>query len=527
MARKRLLKNLLDLATGTFVSRILGFLRELVTAAFYGTGKSMDLFVIAFSIPAFFRRFLGEDVVERAFMPPFKKLLSRKKQHHAWELLSSCLNLMTVVLIALMTMCYFVAPLIVKAIAPGIEQTYMGQAVRLTYWILPFMVIIGLAAFVGGILNFFEMNRIYALAPAMLSIGVIIGVYGFQSLLGIYALAAGFLLGGLFELLIQIPFLWTAKIRNTQAHYSFSVNVRDSEFRKVGRESAFILLKALFDKSVEIIGRMLASFLAAGSIASLWFSQRLFQLPVAIFGLAISRSLIPYLTEKYALDEDDDFIDGIQTGIRMNYMLIVPAMTIMIVLARPIISLVYQRGSFDNHSTDLTAVAFLYYSLGLLGLSLNAFFSRIFSIFQKNKLPLYISIVTSVLNIALNFLLVKTPLLHAGIALASSVAFSVNSIALFYFLNRELQGRLSWVSVSKEFLLAVCAGIVAGLTTGFVLYSGLSNFISKTVSIHVASVGITLVVGSLLILSIFTAFIFIIGPRSLRQQLHRFLRFLR
>ena len=297
------------------------------------------------------------------------------------------------------------------------------------------MLLIGLASFAGGILNFFEMNKVYSLAPALMSVGVMIGIYFFKSTLGIYALAAGFLLGGLLELIVQIPFLFFKKIKQkTNAKYYCKINLHDKEFRTVGRESGFILLKSLLDKSVEIVGRILASFLPSGSIASLWFSQRLIQLPASIVGLAISRSLIPFLTEKKALTNEQDFITGIKLGIRMNFALILPITTIIIIMAEPIIKLVYERGSFDAESTSLTSIAFLCYALGLLGLSLNGFFSRIFSIFQKNKIPFYISIGSSVLNIALNFLLVKTPLKHGGIALASSIAFTLSSIILFYYL---------------------------------------------------------------------------------------------
>ncbi|MEE4311135.1 MAG: murein biosynthesis integral membrane protein MurJ [candidate division KSB1 bacterium] len=522
MPSKRILKNLIDLATGTFVSRILGFLRELVTAAFYGTGKGMDLFVIAFTIPTFFRRFLGEDVVERAFMPPFKSLLSQGKHASAWRLLSACLNAMVFALIAFMTICYLIAPLLVRAIAPGIEEQFYDQAVIMTYWILPFMLIIGLASFAGGILNFFEMNRIYSIAPAFMSIGVVIGIYFFKPFLGIYALAAGFLLGGLLELIVQVPFLYVRKIRKeTKATYYAKVDVREKEFRTVGRESGFILLKSLLDKSVEIVGRILASFLVAGSIASLWFSQRLIQLPAAIIGLAISRSLIPYLTERKALTSEDDFIDGIRLGIRMNFALIIPVTVMIVVLTKPIIALVYQRGSFDAESTALTSIAFLCYALGLLGLSLNAFFSRIFSVFQKNKLPFYVSIITSIVNIILNFVLVKTPLKHGGIALASSIGFTLNSLILFYWLLIELGGRLSTRRVLAEFA-AVCAySTVAGIAADYLYrYVLIVHVPSWTSSFYVQQIIYLALVGAVIGI-LFVACVRVFGPTDLKRHLRR------
>ncbi|MBN2011962.1 murein biosynthesis integral membrane protein MurJ [candidate division KSB1 bacterium] len=521
IARQRILKNLVDLVTGTFISRIVGFLRELVTAAFYGTNKSMDLFVIAFTIPTFFRQFLGEDVVERAFMPPFKKLISQQKLNQAWRLLSSCLNIMTVSLLVFMGFCYLIAPFLVRVIAPGLETQFMHQAVIMTYWLLPFMVLIGLAAFVGGVLNFFEMNRIYSFAPVMLSIGVIIGIYGFQNLLGIYALAAGFLIGGLLTFLVQIPFLWAREIRQTQARYYGTIDFHNREFRTVGRESGFIVLKALLDKSVEIVGRMLASFLVSGSIASLWFAQRLFQMPVAILGLAISRSLIPFLTEKKALTHDNAFLYGIKSGIRLNYLLMIPTTTIMIVTSSSIISIVYQRGSFDETSTSLTSLAFLCYVLGLLGLSLNSFFARIFSIFQKNKVPLYISVFSAIMTIILNFVLVKTPLKHGGIALSSSIAFSVNSIVLYYFLHKELKGQLSAKTVITEFLITLVYGIIAGGLTWFIFHTPLVISVSQSIKPVFLMHCIHFLIATILVITIFGLLIVILGPVELKEQVQR------
>ena len=521
---RRILKNLIDLVTGTFVSRILGFLRELVTAAFYGTTRAMDLFVIAFTIPTFFRHFLGEDVVERAFMPPFKRLISQQKYESGWRLLSACLNIMILILLALLAILYLLAPVVVKLIAPGLADDLLPQAITMAYWILPFMVIIGMAAFVGSILNFFEMNKIYALAPAMMSVGVILGIYFFRSALGIYALPAGFLLGGLMEWLIQVPFLFKHRIRHqTRAKYYPKIDFKEQEFRVVGRESGFIFFKALFDKSVEIVDRILASYLIAGSIASLWFAQRLIQLPVAIVGLAISRSLIPYLTEKKARVQDTEFIAGIRMGIQLNFTLILPTIMIMVVMAKPIISIVYQRGSFDAESTRLTTIAFWCYSVGLLGISLNAFLSRLFSIFQKNKIPFYISIFSSALNIFLNFILVKTALKHGGIALASSIAFSASSCLLFYYLSREIDHKVSGLAILKDLALVAAICIAIGVFIAFLYHNTIMQLLDRYISsVFIYNLTGLLIIGAIAAVLYFGLIRFI-GPKEIRERIRQVL----
>jgi putative peptidoglycan lipid II flippase len=480
----------------------------------------MDLFVIAFTIPTFFRHFLGEDVVERAFMPPFKRLISQTKYKSAWQLLSSCFNLMVTALIIFMTLLYFIAPFVVEIIAPGLKPEVFPKAITMTYWILPFMLIIGLSAFFGSVLNFFEMNKIYSLAPAMLSVGVIIGVHYFRSFLGIYALPAGFLLGGLMEFIIQVPFIFKKQIwKETEGHYSPSFSLKEQEVRTVSRESGFILLKSLLDKSVEIVDRMLASFLITGSIASLWYAQRLIQLPVAIIGLSISRALVPYLTEKKALVQDNEFLAGIRLGIQLNLALVLPIITVMVVMAQPIISIVFQRGEFGPESTRLTSIAFWCYSVGLLGISLNAFFSRLFSIFQKNKIPFYIAIVTAATNILLNFILVKTALKHGGIALASSIAFSLSCILLFFFLSKEIRHQISYRIVVKDLIRV---GMICVFIGGLIFFC-YHYFLEQLLIEFIVSRFVRNLVG-LFAIALLTGIIYLVmirfmGPRQIRERL--------
>lgn len=528
---RRIFRNLFDLVSGTLVSRVLGFLRELVTASYFGTSKAMDLFVIAFTIPTFFRRFLGEDVVERAFMPPFKRLISQKKNQAAWRLLSSCFNLMLIALVIFMALLYFITPLLVKILAPGLEPSLMPLAITMTYWILPFMIIIGMAAFVGGMLNFFEMNKIYSLAPALLSVGIIIGIMILKPLMernsidGMYALPAGFLLGGLLEFLIQIPFLFKHKIRvATEAKYVAAIDVSENEFKNVSRESGFIALRSLADKTVEIIDRRLASFFIAGSIASLWYAQRLIQLPEAIIGLSISRALVPYLTERKALAAENDFVDGLKLGIRLNFYLNLPMMLVIILMSDSIINIVYRRGAFDAESVALTSLAFWCYTFGLLGLGLSTFFSQIFSIFQKNKIPFYTSIAAAGLNILLKFILVKTPLKHGGIALATSIAYTVYAGLLFHYLKREINHAIRFGYLWQQFFPVALACVAIGAPV-FLLYHFILEPLIQPLGISLFLKNVAaLVIVSMLSLGAFAGYVVWLGPADIKNWLKRRLK---
>jgi putative peptidoglycan lipid II flippase len=227
------------------------------------------------------------------------------------------------------------------------------------------------------------------------------------------------------------------------------------------------------------------------------------------------------LTEKHALVHDEDFLAGIRLGIQLNLAMVLPVIMFMVVMAQPIISLVYQRGHFDAESTHLTSIAFWCYSVGLLGISLNTFFSRLFSIFQKNKIPFYIAIFTAISNIILNFILVKTALKHGGIALASSIAFSLSCILLFYFLSQEIRHRISYKFVIRDLvrISAICSFI------GILVFIGYHHFLDEFLDKYIVSLFVKNVVG-LLIIGTFAAILYLgmirfLGPKEIRKRLKR------
>jgi len=438
--KNRLLLNFFKISTGTLLSRVFGFLRELVVAFYFGTSKYTDAFFVAFTIPTLFRRVLGEDMVEKALIPPVKILLARKDKKGAAELASELFNVMFVVLLFLMFFLYLITPLLVKIIAPALEKETFDLAVKFTYVVLPFMIFIGLAAFLGGVLNYIERNIIYSFAPIMMSLGVISGLIFLRPVIGYYALSLGFVIGAFLQFIIQIPFVLNRKIKEeTGLTYSFKFKIKKIARRKIAGESIYIGFQSVLNKSVEIVDRILASFLITGSISGLYYSQRLVQLPNAVIGLAISRSVTPYLTEKNALKNVNDFKKGLLYGLRFNLSLILPIVVISVILKNEIISVVYKRGDFNQSSVLITSLPFWCYVLGLPGMSMNFILTRAFSAIQRNKIPFYVSIFATIINVLLSILFVRTELKHGGLALASSIAFSFNSLVLFIMLNKFLE----------------------------------------------------------------------------------------
>jgi putative peptidoglycan lipid II flippase len=512
----RLRRNLLHLISGTLVSRGLGFVRELVAASVFGASTAMDLFVVALTIPTFFRRILGEDVVERAFMPPFKAALTRGDHAGAWRLLAACLNWMVLAAVLLTAGLYLVTPVIIGLLAPGLAPELVPAAIRMTYWILPFTVIIALAAFVGGLLNIFELNRPFSFAPAMLSVGVIAGIYCLEPVLGMYALPAGYLLGAAGQLLVQLPFCRHRVIRDSQPAYRATLATVDPAFRKVWTETRMLCARSGIDKSVEIADRVLASFLASGSISALWFAQRLLQLPLAVFGLAIGRALTPYLTEKHAEADDSRLVTGIDHGILLNLTLLLPATAGGIALAPELVRAVFGRGAFDASAIGMTVAALVAYLVGLPAMGVNSLLMRVFSVRQENRFVLKVGWWMALVNIGLGLLLVRTPLRHAGLALASSAAFAVSALMLYRELSRVLPGLPTARLLGDAARLSLATAAAAG--AGYLCRHAVGRLLPGT---SVWESAVHLGAGGLTVLLVYAAGLCLVGPPRVRSFLLR------
>ncbi len=450
------------------MSRISGFIREVVVASFFGASRATDIFAIAFTIPTLFRRILGEDMVEKAFLPSFRQLIAAGEHDKAWRLASKIFTLMVLCLLTIMGLLYLVAPDLVHLIGAGLEETAFRKAVVMTYILLPFMVLIGMAAFVGGLLLFMDATDVYGFAPVMLSVGVIAGVIFLSRKIGIYALAVGFLVGGLLQLLYQVPYL-VKKSREYRGRLRLNLVAGDKipEMKTVGKQSGWIFLQSISSKTVEIVDRVLASYLVAGSVAALYFAQRLIQLPNAILSLALSRAYVTDLNDHAQNRDWHAFKKTVVNGLNASFALMIPVTALLVALSSPITILVFKRGVFGTKSVEITSIAFTYYSLGLVGIAVYNNYTRIFPALNKNQWPVVTSLVAAAVNVVLNIVLVKTPLAHGGIALASSLAFTLNAALLFVLLNRELR-ILGATAVGygdiKEVLLPVGVGsVIAGI----------------------------------------------------------------
>jgi len=450
-----MLNQIKKIFLGTFISRIFGFFREQIVAAYFGTGKIADAFILAQTFPTIFRQILGEDMVERAFMPPFKTIYDKGDKNKAWDFLSVTLNWFFFSLLFITTVLYIVIPLFfsMKDSFPQVfglifssKEFDYDYTLNLILIMLPFMIFIGLAAFLGSLLNFFGKNWIFGFAPIMLSVGLIIGIVFLEPIIGGYSLAVGWVLGAFLQFLIQIPFIFNKKFKKeTELNYKITkLSDENNDFSTIKRESKIITLNATFNKSSEIFSKFFAATLITGATSSLSYAMRLYNLPIGIISLSITRGINPELNKMVAKKDYSGFNKIFTKGINLYLLIIIPFTLIMMISSNEIVNIAFKWGKFDLNSLRLTSDALIMYSIGIFPISMVGYYTRVLSLFNKNKYALFVSIVSASANIIFALLLVNfTDLQHSGIALASTIAFFINFLLLDRFLKRDLKEYLS------------------------------------------------------------------------------------
>jgi putative peptidoglycan lipid II flippase len=434
---RAVVRGFADIGLGTLVSRLSGFVREVVTAAVFGAGTSMDIFIAAFTIPNLLCRILGESTVESAFMPLFRGIHAKGETRRAWLLASRSTVNLTIALTLLVLIGIAAAPLLVSIVAHGFGVEEARATVFMTRLMFPFGLFIGLAAMMGAILLSFGRYRVYSLAPVMLNVGIVAAVLLLMNKLSYVSLAIGVLIGGLLQFLVQIPFAARLARRDGEKMVSTGGGLRDPDMNHVARLSGPVLVEASIQRVGVIVDRTIASFLIPGSISSLYYSFRLVHLPYAILALAAGRAVAPHLAEQHALGQDREFKETLLSGLGMNMAYLLPVVFLAVFFARQIVGIVYERGAFDQHDLAMTTSAFAMYTVGLPGMGACFILVRAFAAKLDTRTPVGIAVIAFFLNVGLNLLLVRTPLKHAGLALASSIAFTAHAVILYMILNRR------------------------------------------------------------------------------------------
>ena len=458
------------MSVATFISRVLGYVKDMILAVYFGATGLSDTFFVAFRIPNLLRELFAEGSMSSAFIPVLTEYQAKNGKDEAKRLVRITFTFIMIFVGLICLTGIIFAPSIVTAIAPGFLSMpeKFSLTVLLTRAMFPFLLFISLAALIMGALNSRRVFFIPALAPAMLNVSIIVTVISLASKMEqpIIAVAIGVALGGFVQFAFQIP----SFLKNG---YSLKP---EYDFRHPGlKKMSILMLPATMGMAVAqiniFISTILASYLAAGSITYLYYSMRLVQFPVGIFGVAMGMAVLPALSEHALKGDYDKLRDDFSFALRLLFFITIPAMAGLIALREPIVNILFQRGKFDYAATAGTADALLFYSLGIWAIVGVRIVTASFYSMQDTKTPIKILVVTVMTNIILSLALMG-PLKHSGLALANALASTVNFLLLFYFLRKKLE-RLGARRIIKSFLKISLASIVMGIAGWFLLHGEL------------------------------------------------------
>ena len=459
VAKRGLLRSGLIVSVMTMISRVLGLARDIVIAGLFGAGSGADAFFVAFKIPNFLRRLFAEGAFNQAFVPVLSEYRSQRDQLAVKGLINYVAGTLGVVLFGITLLAILASPLLVWVFAPGFSQMPEKQALtaemlRLTF---PYLLLISMTAFSGSILNSYDRFAVPAFTPVLLNLSLIGSAIWLTPHMAepVMALAWGVLIAGSVQLLFQLPFLARIGLLPKPR-----VGWKDEGVRRIMK----LMAPALFGVSVSqinlLLDTVLASFLVSGSVSWLYYSDRLVELPLGVFAIAIATVILPSLSTKHAEKTPEAFAKTLDWAVRMVLLIAVPAALALIILAEPLLFTLFQYGAMTVHDVDMAALSLRAYAVGLMAFMLIKVLAPGYYARQDTKTPVKIGIKAMVANMAFNLMLVFW-LDHAGLALATSLSAFLNAGLLWLGLRRS--GVFVWQDGWLEYLLQLV------LSTGVLL----------------------------------------------------------
>ena len=419
------------------LSRILGYVRDVVIANTFGTGRLLDDYQVAFRVPDLLFNLLLAGAISSAFIPVLAEHLARNEPDRAREIAERVLNLGILILTVGAAVLFVLAPFFISATVLGPDYTVADHEliVSLTRILLLQPIFLGAGGLVIGILT--AHQRFYGQAPAPLfyNLAIIVAAAFFAPRFGVTALAWGVVIGAILHLGVQLPSLWLTGWRPRP-----SFDWHDPGVRKVGRLMFPIALGLAAAQINFFVDTFLATQLPHGRASALKYADTVAQVPLGTFSQALAFVLFPFLSRDAALNAIDSIRHRTALAIRLNIFTLVPASLGLAVLSFPIVALLFQRGQFTAESTHQTALALVFFTFGLTSQAATALLVRVFYALQDVTTPLRIAAVVVVVNLLTNLVLVRTPLAQGGLALGTSIAATLNAVLLARVLRRRLAG---------------------------------------------------------------------------------------
>jgi len=463
MSNVKLLKSSGVIGTATVSSRILGFFRDILIAKLFGTNMFAQAFVVAFRLPNMLRDMVGEGATNAAIVPVLSEYRHVRSPAEYWEAARVILNLMLVVLIVLSAAGVVFAPILVKIMAPGFLRSpeKFQAAVFLTRMLFPYILFLGMTAYSKGVLNSLHYFVTPAFAPVVLNVTMILALVLLCPIIGINGLIAGVLIGGLFEVLMQIRPL---QKRGFRLKKSFRL------VHPVAKRIGKLLLPRMAGTAVYQVSVLIDTILASlawivgsGGVAALYYANRLVHLPLAVFGISIATAALPKMSKEVASKNIKQLKNTAAFSLKAVFIVMVPAAVGLMLLAGPIIKTLFERGEFTAYSTAITSNALFFYSFGLFAYAGIKILVNMYYSMGDTRTPVKTAACSLSINIVLNLILMY-PLKLGGLALATSIAATVNFLILYWLMSKKV-GDIGILSIAESFIKTCIAAVVMGAGT--------------------------------------------------------------
>jgi putative peptidoglycan lipid II flippase len=491
----------------TLTSRVLGLVRDQVLAALFGAGNEMDAFIVAFRIPNLARDLFAEGAMSAAFVPTFTRHLTLRGKDDAWRLGSNMINALAVITLALVAAGWIFARPLVQLFAGGFQNVpgKLDLTVTLARVVLPFLTLAALAAALMGMLNSLHHYFLPALAPAMFNIATIAGAFILVPLMPVVgwpriaAIAIAAIIGGVGQVVVQwIP------LRHEGFRYRPVLDMRDEGLRRVLLLMGPGTVGLAATQVNAFVNTLLATGQGTGAVSWLSYAFRLMYLPIGLFGISVATAVLPAASRHAARENPDSLRATVSHGLRLMLLLNIPATVGLIVLATPIVRVLFEHGRFSPSDTAATAVAVQLYAVGLIGYSSARIASPVFYAIGRSRVPVIVSALSIAVNIAVSLTLVRE-IGYRGLALATSSAAICNGAVLLWLLHRHLHGleaqRLAATTVKMLMASTIMAAGAVGIERGATLLIPGDRIVFQAARLAITivfSVGILVVAAKLL-----------------------------
>jgi putative peptidoglycan lipid II flippase len=461
-SKKIILSGAAMIGVASIVSRLLGVYRDRLLSTTFGAGSSLDAYLAAFRIPDSVFNLVVVGALSSAFIPLFTEYLLKRDKRAAFLLTNNLVNMLLVALLVIIGIIFFLAPVLVPLIGPGMDEATRHLTLVLTRIMLLSPFFFSISTLASGVLNSHKKFFVYSLTPLMYNLGIIGGILFLSPRWGIYGVAIGVVIGSFLHMVIQLPSIWRLGYR-----YQFIFDWRHPGMRRVFKLMVPRTIGLAVYQVNLFVSTAIASTVAVGAITVYNLANNLQSLPYSVFGISLSTTAFPILAGAASREEGQSFVATLSKTLRQILFFVVPVSVLMLLLRAQIVRIIFGSGEFGWEATILTASTLGYFVLSLFAQSLIPLLAKAFYAIQNTVIPVTVSIISMGLNIVLALLLTRV-MGVAGIALAFSVASFFNMIALLIIIHIKLGGLEDKKIITSVIKIIIASGcmilVVQGLS---------------------------------------------------------------